>query len=188
MTETGIWSQTEADKYHQSSPKLADWLAKYLPPDEIVIDFGCGNAYYISQLEKVGFRCCGVEGTQLNNFLHPNIKIQDLTQRVNLGFIGSVISLEVGEHLPKDAEQTFIDTLCFHSNGALIVSWALPGQPGVGHINCQPQEYIISEFERRGFRYIPEATKDARAHIDKNTDWFERTLLVFQYDESLLLW
>ncbi len=59
----GIWSQWSADKYHQSSPKLANFMASYLPPNEHVIDIGCGNAFYIAELAKKGFECTGVEGS-----------------------------------------------------------------------------------------------------------------------------
>lgn len=183
----GAWDQFTADKYHQTSQKLADWMAGYLPKDKVFIDFGCGNAFYVSELSKQGLQGCGVEGTQLNNFQHPEVHIQDLTKRFYLGFLGSVISLEVGEHLPKEAEQIFIDNLCLHCNGSMIISWALPGQPGIGHINCQPQDYIICEFEKRGFKFLKDVTENARCNVDKNTDWFERTLLVFQYDANLLL-
>jgi hypothetical protein len=179
----GIWNQWQADCYHQSSPKLADFLSTILPKDQFVLDFGCGNAFYISELEKKGFKCAGVEGFQLNNFLHDNIIIKDISQPVNLEIIGSVISLEVGEHLPKESEQIFLDNITKHSSGIVVLSWALPGQPGVGHINCQPQDYIIEEMERRNFIFSPFTTKDARKNIDDNTDWFRRTLLIFKKDE-----
>lgn len=180
MLYNGAWDQWTADKYHASSPMLAGWLAKYLPLDENVIDFGCGNAFYVSELAAVGFNCVGVEGFKLNNFLHDQIIIKDLTEPIDLPIRGSVISLEVGEHLPKRAEQTFLDTITKHCTRHLIISWALPGQPGIGHINCQSQVYITSEIERRGFEFLPMETENARAHVDKNTDWFERTLLIFK--------
>ena len=91
-----------------------------------------------------------------------------------------VITLEVGEHIPKEHEQTFLDTITNSCGDKLVMSWALPGQPGIGHINCQPREYIIAEVERRGFRYLPELTEEAKQHVDDNCDWFRRTLLIFE--------
>lgn len=178
MTETGIWSKKEADLYHQSSPKLAEWIKNYLDPEFPVYDFGCGNGYYLGELEKSGFLCYGFEGTAMK-YLCNHVKLCDLTKPQTVTHRGSVLSLEVGEHLPIWAEQTFLDTITNACNGDLIISWALPGQPGVGHINCQPKEYIVSEVERRGFKFLHDFTEDARNNVDENTSWFTRTLLVF---------
>lgn len=179
--QNGIWNQWLADTYHQSSPKLAAFLAKLLPKDKKVIDLGCGNAFYISELEKEGFDCIGVEGSALNNFLSKNVVIEDLTNPIHLLVTGCVISLEVGEHLPEWAEQTFLNTVCCHCNDTLVLSWALPGQPGIGHINCKPQEYIKEQVEKRGFIFDAYTTNQIRDnHIDDNTDWFRRTILIFQ--------
>lgn len=177
----GIWSQWQGDTYHASSPKLAAFLAKYLDKSEHVIDIGCGNAFYIGELAKVGFECTGVEGFQLNNFLHPNVLIHDLTKPLRLVAKGSVICLEVIEHIEEEYEQIVLDSIARHCTDQLIFSWALPGQPGIGHVNCKPKQYAVEQMERRGFIYHPIRTKIARTqYIDKNTDWFERTLLIFR--------
>lgn len=178
-TQNGIWNQWQADTYHQSSPKLAMFIQSTLHQSERVIDFGCGNAYYIGHLSNFGWECTGVEGHQLINFLHNNVLIKDLTKPIDLGFKGAVISLEVGEHIAKEFEQVFLDTITNHCDSTLFLSWALPAQPGIGHVNCQPQEYIISEIERRGFKLHKGLTSIGRDMIDDNCDWFRRTLLIF---------
>jgi len=182
MTETGIWNQSEADKYHQHSPKLATWLENYLDPEEIVYDFGCGQNYYLAHLEKClnEFQCLGFEGEKLNNFFSGNVMIRDLTKPIEIRMRGSVLSLEVGEHLPKWSEQTFLDTITGACLVDLVMSWATLGQPGVGHINNQPHDYIISEVERRGFEFLQEETKQARLNVDDNCSWFQRNLMVFE--------
>lgn len=156
-------------------------MASYLPPDEHVIDIGCGNAFYIGELAKKGFACTGVEGFKLNNFLHPNVLIHDLTKPLRLVNKGSVICLEVIEHIDKNYEQIVLDSITSHCTGDLIFSWALLGQPGVGHVNTQPQSYAIEQIEQRGFEYLAATTLEAREKwVDKNTSWFERTLLIFR--------
>lgn len=180
MLSNGAWEQFEADKYHQSSPKLALYLAKYLDKNDIVIDFGCGTGFYISELASVGFRCIGVEGFQLKNFMHKDIYIRDLTLPQIAYEKGTVISFEVGEHLPKEAEHTFLDTLTSNCHNKLIMSWATEGQPGVGHINCRNHDYIIKEIKRRGFKLLIEDTQEIRKHVDLNCDWLIRNLLVFE--------
>jgi hypothetical protein len=177
----GIWSQWQADTYHANSPKLAAFMSAYLPKDEHVIDIGCGSAFYISELAKAGFECTGVEGFQLNNFLHPNVLIHDLTKPLRLVANGSVICLEVIEHIDKQYEQVVLDSITSHCTEHLIFSWALEGQAGVGHVNTRPQEYSIEQIERRGFMYLPRATKMARINnVDDNTSWFKNTLLIFR--------
>ena len=179
MNHSGIWDQTEADKYHQSSPKLAAWLASYLPKEEHVIDFGAGNGYYLSELAKQGFKCTGVEGMKLNNFLHDNMLIHDLTQPIHLVAKGSVLCLEVMEHVPECGEKHLLNSIVEHSTGIVVMSWATPGQPGVGHINCKPHKYVIEEMKFRGFIFDLEKSKEARENADEHTSWFKRNLMVF---------
>lgn len=180
LQSKGIWSQWTADKYHQSSPKLASWLASHFDLKKPVIDFGCGNAFYCHELASVGFQCLGVEGYALNNFLHDNILIADLTVPLHISSSASVICLEVLEHLDKKYESILLNTLQRHCDKQLVLSWALTGQPGIGHVNCVDQSYAIEQVEKRGFILLKDKTEEARMSVDKNTDWFERTLLVFE--------
>lgn len=180
VLENGVWTQETADETHQSSANLAKFLKEYLPKDQYVFDFGCGNGYYISELEKEGFTCMGFEGFPLNNFLSKSVNVADLTCPIVIGAKGSVISLEVGEHLPKEAQETFMGTVTRHCKGKLIFSWAEIGQPGLGHINCRDQKEVIADVCARGFKYMEELTLQVRATIEENTSWFQRTLLIFE--------
>lgn len=178
MLSNGAWTQKEADLYHASSPKLATYLSTYLNINEQVYDFGCGQGFYISELASLGFKCLGVEGYQLNNFMHNNILIHDLTTPLSL-HQGQVLSFEVGEHLPRAAEQTFLDTLTNNCKSKLIMSWATEGQPGIGHINCRNHDYVIREVQKRGLKLLLKDTEEIRKHVDLNCDWLIRNLLVF---------
>lgn len=175
----GIWN-AEFAKHHQSSEKLAKWFANYLPKDIHVIDFGCGTGYYIGYLEQYGFTCTGIDGYKPEMPLCKDFLQLDLTNYVDFEVQCSVISLEVGEHLPKEAQETFVNNLVRHCDKHLVLSWAEIGQPGIGHINCRSQEDVISDIESRGFNLNKDATLDARNNIDDNTDWFRRTLLIFE--------
>ena len=175
--ENGIWTPLAASSYHQDSPKLANWLSNYLPKTTLV-DFGCGTGYYCAQLQKAGIDCLGVDGNA-ESIEHSNYVKHDLTMIATLGKFDTVISLEVGEHLPKYAQESFMKTLTNHAKKHLILSWAEIGQAGVGHINCRTQEDVIADVENRGFKLNKDATIDARNSIDDNCDWFRRTLLVF---------
>lgn len=173
----GIWTKQDAE-HHQSSLKFAKWLASYLPKDTPVVDFGCGNGYYMAYLENVGFNALGVDGNTQIEILCSQFLKADLTKPFVLN--GSVISLEVGEHLPKEAQETFMRTITLSCSKHLILSWASIGQPGIGHINCRDQKEVIADVESRGFKLNEAATKEARANVDVNCDWLERNLLVFE--------
>jgi SAM-dependent methyltransferase len=180
VLENGVWTQETADETHQSSPNLAKFLCKFLPKDELVYDFGCGNGYYLGELEKEGFACTGFEGFKLNNFKCKEVIVHDLTKPILVGFMGSVISLEVGEHLPKSAQETFMQTVTNSCNGKLVFSWAEIGQPGLGHINTRDQKEVIADVVNRGFIYLEDLTLQVRKTIEENTSWFQKTLLLFE--------
>lgn len=178
----GAWDQYTADNNHSHSPKFAEWLSNYLDKDKVIMDFGCGTGYYLNYLSEKNFNhLIGIDGYALNNFEHHNVFVKDLSQPFDLLHIGNVICLEVGEHIPEEFEQTFIDNICKHAD-KLILSWATPNQPGVGHINCKTQEYIKSQIEERGFKYLADKTKEARNNTDKICDWLTRNVMVFEFN------
>ena len=89
-----------------------------------------------------------------------------------------VVSIEVGEHIPKSKESEFLDNLAYLANVGLIMSWAAPGQGGYGHINEQSSNYIIDEMAKRDFRYQEAFTNVLQRSTTRNC-YLEKTLLVF---------
>ena len=144
-------------------------------------DFGCGNGYYVNQLLKEydEFYGIGIDGNKDGIEYPLNVFVGDLTQKLSLTHDLS-ISLEVGEHLPKESQEIFMSNVCDSAKQMLILSWAEIGQAGIGHVNCRSQEDVIADVESRGFIWDKELTKDARNNIDDNTSWFRRTLLIFK--------
>lgn len=177
----GIWTAKDAE-HHQVSEKLAKWLSNYLPINQPVLDFGCGNGYYVGYLEKVGFSACGYDGNKIENPLCNNFYVHDLSKPLDLALKGSVLSFETMEHIPKEFEHIAVKNLVDNCSGILIMSWASVGQPGIGHINCQNKEYVVDLFKSHGFTLCELSTIDARNNVDKNCSWFERNLLVFIKD------
>jgi len=175
----GIWN-AESAKHHQSSLKFAQWLASYLPKDRWVIDFGCGNGYYMGYLENKGFDTFGIDGNKEVDILCTNFKQVDLTNKIKVNPKGTVISFETMEHIPKEKEKQAFENLINNSSGIILMSWASVGQPGIGHINCQNEDYVVSLFEKYGYELQSKDTTSGRSNVDKNCDWFERNLLVFK--------
>ncbi|RXG50746.1 hypothetical protein Avbf_04233 [Armadillidium vulgare] len=60
-----------------------------------------------------------------------------------------IMSLEVGEHIPQQYEDTFIDNMIRHCKKGIIISWAIPNQPGRGHVNLKSNEYIIKKMKEK---------------------------------------
>lgn len=89
----------------------------------------------------------------------------DLSQPMHLGKKYEwVMSLEVAEHVPKKYEANFVENLIRHACKGIILSWAVPGQPGHHHVNCKPMSYVKKLFESRGFISNSTAHNILRTH------------------------
>jgi tryptophanyl-tRNA synthetase len=89
-----------------------------------------------------------------------------------------VLSLEVGEHIPEEFEEQFIDNICKHAKKHLVISWAIEGQGGSGHVNCKNNNYIIAQVKDRGFTYNFNDSETIRKAAT-NASWFGYTIMVF---------
>ena len=93
---------------------------------------------------------------------------------------GIVISLEVGEHIPKQYQDIYLDNLDRHCEELLIISWAVRGQGGYGHFNELNNDEIIPEILKRGFVLLEEETKSIRDSVQSCCHYFKNTLMVFK--------
>ena len=71
-----------------------------------------------------------------------------------------------------------MNNLINHTSGWLIISWAVPGQGGRGHVNEQPPEYVLDLFGNREFVYHEDYSQYLRNSI-VNCYWFKNTIFVF---------
>lgn len=69
-------------------------------------------------------------------------------------------------------------------NGTIVVTCAVPGQPGP---NCTPlsNEEAIAKFTTRGCEYDEEATMKLRRLADPMHSWLEHSILVFRKTTSI---
>lgn len=186
-TETGIWSKEEASDGHLFSYKLAKFIGDLFEKKETpVIDMGCGPGEYVKYLYDRGFtKLLGVEGTELDehkDFKPPLFLIQDLTMPFSVpSRFGNVICLEVGEHIPAEHTEQLIKNLVRHvlPGHYLVMSWAVPGQEGLGHVNCMTNEAVVDMMLKAGMIHCPPITKDARAVVENHVAYFRETILVF---------
>lgn len=104
--------------------------------------------------------------------------VADLSQEVQLGERDWVLSLEVGEHLPAKFEATFLKNLHTHNRKGVVLSWAIPGQGGLGHFNERPNEYVVDQLRKLGYVQDQAASKDLR--MQSSLRWFKNTIMVFR--------
>lgn len=186
-SQTGIWNQQEANDYHSFDYRLARFLAHNLPKNQFLYDMGCGLGTYLEYFKSVGFQyLVGFEGEKLNNFEIDGIHVADLTLPIQYsitdGVVGSVICLEVAEHIPPEDTNYFLNNITpfVSQGGSLVMSWAVPGQEGIGHVNCRDNFSVIAEMINRGFEFDVERSLAARNNVSNHCAWFRNTIMWFK--------
>jgi hypothetical protein len=178
ISESGIWLSGEETDTHEFDPVLARAIIKFFPHVKSVVDIGCGNGKYVMNFMANGIPCKGYDGSPLTPKLTGGLcEVMDFSEPVEIGRFDLVLSLEVGEHIPAQYEQIFLDNLCNAATKFLLISWATEGQYGIGHVNCHANIYIINKLKPRGFLYVRWFSELLRE--ETSLPWFENTLMLF---------
>jgi 2-polyprenyl-3-methyl-5-hydroxy-6-metoxy-1,4-benzoquinol methylase len=181
INELGFWETTDGTG-HIHDRSLAAALSQYLADNKVktIVDFGCGMGDYAWLFINEGYGVEAYDGNPNTETLTRGIgKVLDLSKPFYLKKkFDCVLSLEVGEHIPAEYEDQFIDNITKHAKNSLIISWAIEGQGGSGHVNCKNNDYIIGQVQDRGFKYNT-AASDALRKAATNASWFSYTLMVF---------
>jgi SAM-dependent methyltransferase len=161
---------------------LADKIEELYNPSSIV-DAGCGTGLYLAQFkaqDKLGFDySIQAFDESVKQF---DIIGGDLSQPMNLFRRFNVcLCLEVLEHIEEEHADTVVDNLSYLSD-TLIVSAALPHQPGLNHVNCQPQSYWEEKFKLCGYsrNYLNEFWLCHAVSLVPHTLWIIRNLMVYE--------
>ena len=110
-----------------------------------------------------------------------NSRPQDETQAY-LHTTDWVVSLEVLEHVPPHKESIVVENILKLTQNGIILSWAIPRQGGVSHINEKPNSYVLELFvEKLGFKYCRNVSD--RLRINSQLPWFKNTIFVFTKQE-----
>jgi hypothetical protein len=191
ISKTGYWDGETAHHHHVHSEKLSEWICEFIEENIkedliYVTDFGCGLGQYLRDIIntfKNDCVCVGVEGNIPKESVYSYTLERDLTTDLTKEYefcCDLSISLEVGEHIPKEHMNTYLDNITHHAEKYLITSWAVRGQDGFGHVNCLDNHEIIPEFEKRGFKLMEKETEDARSLIEDKCWWFKNTLFILK--------
>jgi len=182
INERGYWTSTAETNTHMVDDVLINALLFLFSEVKSVIDIGCGNGGYTRAFLKSNISCIGYDGSPLTPDITEGLcGVADFSEVQNPGSYELVLSLEVGEHIPEQYEQVFIDNVCRMSNKYVCLSWAVVGQNGVGHVNCKDNDYIIEQMARRGFWYDEASSEFLRLNSSHEIfPWFKNTLMVFE--------
>nr|VFJ65152.1 MAG: hypothetical protein BECKFM1743A_GA0114220_103753 [Candidatus Kentron sp. FM]VFJ66692.1 MAG: hypothetical protein BECKFM1743C_GA0114222_104333 [Candidatus Kentron sp. FM]VFK13912.1 MAG: hypothetical protein BECKFM1743B_GA0114221_102983 [Candidatus Kentron sp. FM] len=165
---------------------------------ESVCDVGCGHGFLVECLRQEGIsQSFGLDGSISAEFLWNDTShrsaysVADLTSAEAVAALPStdiVCSFETGEHLPKDAADTYIRTLTHYGPAAIFFSAATPFQnlgENPTHINEQQCGFWITVFARCGYKLHVPATVALRNRmfsdfeVFRNAWWYPKNLLVF---------
>ncbi len=182
ISPTGYWQGPHVHAYHTTDRGLGEWMASFLNPSRHVTDLGCGTGGYLSILSRAGFmHLLGIEGEVPATRHFGNIQQGDLTKPLGLKPHGAVICLEVAEHIPPEHEKAFLDNVCgrVEPTNVLVMSWAVRGQWGDGHVNCRDNWEAVQLIEDYGFTHDPLESNNGRNAVS-DLPWFRNTFMVFR--------
>jgi glycosyltransferase involved in cell wall biosynthesis/SAM-dependent methyltransferase len=153
-----------------------------------IIDVGCGPGIYVTEMRALGLTAFGVD----NDARMPD---GPWFSNVDLSKEGAtilcpdpetpfdvVLSLEVGEHIPAESADDYVNFIDNTGAGLIYFSAARPGQGGIGHINCQPKSYWVDKFHAAGFWMDPDETESFVSFMRAGAymGWLIQNAMVFR--------
>jgi SAM-dependent methyltransferase len=171
-----------------SAKKLLPLVLELIPAKS-VLDVGCGVGTFLRAFMELGITdVVGIDGDYVRPDLLqiPPARFQpsDLAKGFKLDrTFDLAISLEVAEHLPREASGRFVHSITQHSK-VVLFSAAVPMQGGAGHINEQWASFWARLFEERGYRVYDPFRRSIWADRDIEV-WYRQNTLVFASDDAL---
>lgn len=169
---------------HEETPfaeNLAVWIKHCLNPRNC-IDIGCGPGMHVHALRSWGIEAIGIEpDTRATSEFIFNKSLFDLpgTDEMQADL---VICMEVAEHIEQSREDEMAQKVAATVGKWLIWTAAVPGQGGVGHINCKPKEEWAAKLEQQGLTRIQRVENEIIDHVKRGyyMGWFVNNILFFE--------
>jgi len=125
------------------------------------VDIGCGTAGMVRYALDRGLQAIGVDGDYEVDAAAPVILHDFCDGPVELDWYFDIgWSVEFVEHI----EEKYMDNwMCIFERCRMVaITYAPPDWPGHHHVNCQPEEYWIEQFEKRLLTYDKDTTMRMR--------------------------
>jgi hypothetical protein len=179
ISETGGWTGVNE---HYLDKGLIEGISRFCSKNcvDSINDLGSGSqAKYSLVLKDSGFSVNAFDyNVEIRKISSIPTFVIDLTEIQFIKKTDLTICLEVGEHVPKKYEDILIENISNSSSRFLILSWAIIGQDGHGHVNCKTNFEVINLFRLKGWILDYEETELLRN--SSSLSWFQNTIFVFK--------
>ena len=174
----------------ESAKEIIPIVFEFIQPKS-VIDVGCGVGTWLSVFQAHGVEdVWGIDGDYVDKNTLEIPKEKFLTIDLKSPFklnrqFDLVVSLEVGEHLPQECAETFVESLT-QLAPVILFSAAIPFQGGTDHVNEQWQDYWVKNFQNKGYVSI-DCIRNRVWENERVEFWYAQNMLVFAKREYLEL-
>lgn len=181
ISETGAWI---GETHHHNDTGLAaalinlvrlsfpDWKGLHL------IDVGTGDGFIPQRLRAAGLNALGIDGNHAYDVEHRNLT----AQWTDIKTAPLVTFIEVWEHVPAEFEgvmvRNVVECVLDRPDAVLIVSAAIPGQGGEGHVNCVTQDHVARQI-RLASGMLPDPWLTRVIREQATMWWTKRNLMAF---------
>jgi SAM-dependent methyltransferase len=179
IKENGIFHCPPED--YGADKSLYHTIADYLIESgaRSVLDIGCGNGDCVKVLDRRGLYARGVDGNPLVAKMCELCATADISKPVRgEKFFDAVISLEVGEHIPKEFEFGFLFNLLHSNPKQIVLSWFPHDGEGIGHVNPKTNDEVKLMMGR--LSYVSDDRAEARLRSAATHWWFKLSLMAFK--------
>ena len=185
IQEAGIWDGLGCASIHVTDMSLANGLTNLFKSKNVssLVDLGAGMGEYTKFFVNNGINTTCYDGNPKTPELSKSrCGVLDLSKDINIGKFDWVLTLEVGEHLPKQYEEIFINNIVNAANKGIVLSWATEGQGGEGHFNERNNDYIKLKME--SFGLINNVQEENLLRSNVHLSYFRKTIMVFEFPEN----
>ena len=155
IDQSGAWRGTSF--HHATDNNFGKALITLLKDQKIssVTDLGCGTGDYVKRIAGSAISVQGFDGNPKTTELDVSgglcVGPVDLTKKRTWNMTDAAMSIEVAEHIPAQFEDNFMDNLVSSARDLVILSWAVPGQRGEGHVNGKTAVAVNQNMKERGW-------------------------------------
>ena len=183
LLPNGAFARDMAATYHYPfDPCLARALVD-LFSGQSVVDFGAGPGKYVRAMIDAGIDAAGVDAVPeietLTQGLVTEYDLANIRGQLPCPAPDWALCLEVLEHIPAHLLSVALENLHRHNRRGIVLSWAIPGQGGDGHVSEQHNAFAIEWFTGLGYRH----DQITQAHLRMAVSdlwWFANSLMVFR--------